>query len=143
MALTRTRVVCLTSDCPAKQEVPGDLYTPLMAALTLVAVLLIGMKTSGFGVRVRFPPRLGPGFISPDEAVPCGMLITVIPLVFAQPDSTLMGTAFASSFGYWVLTTGSCGCEVGWRGGVCVCVCVCVSEGGGRALRECDVVSCD
>jgi hypothetical protein len=49
------------------QKIPGELYGPLMTVFTLIAVLLMNMKTSG----------------------------TVL------QQGTLMGTAFATCFGYW------------------------------------------
>eukprot|EP00053_Salpingoeca_punica_P005194 m.53068 g.53068 ORF g.53068 m.53068 type:complete len:270 (+) comp13126_c0_seq1:148-957(+) len=52
------------------QVVPGDLYGPTMLAFTLVAVLLLGMKSSNH-------------------------LVT-------NQEGTIIGTAFAVSFGYWL-----------------------------------------
>eukprot|EP00051_Salpingoeca_urceolata_P027066 m.479896 g.479896 ORF g.479896 m.479896 type:complete len:259 (-) comp21628_c0_seq1:205-981(-) len=50
--------------------IPADLYGPLMLCLTLVTVLLFGMKSAGHRTGSR--------------------------------EGTLMGTAFAVSFGYWL-----------------------------------------
>lgn len=49
------------------QKIPSELYGPLMTVLTLIAILLMSMKTSGTVVQ----------------------------------QGTMMGTAFATCFGYW------------------------------------------
>ena len=71
----------------AAQILVPDLYGPMMILLTLVAVLLFGMKSGG---------------------------------VLAAQEGTLIGTAFAAAFGYWISASGAgpgAPLRCGWLGG--------------------------
>lgn len=67
------------------QDVPSELYGPMMLTLSLVAVLLYGMKSSGHEVVITL----------------CYYQIFMV-LSHIQEEGTLIGTALAICFGYWL-----------------------------------------
>ena len=85
--------VPITITMHSVQDVPSELYGPMMLTLSLVAVLLYGMKSSGHEV-VR----------SDVYVCVCVYSIHSWPylLILYQEEGTLIGTAFAFCFGYWL-----------------------------------------
>jgi hypothetical protein len=76
------------------------MYGPVMLNFTLAAVLLVLMKTSVHGKQVG----VGPGFLVVGS--PADLTGTLVPSELLQistgVEETLMGTALAVSFGYWI-----------------------------------------